>query len=232
MNAGILGVPHGRLTTIESYANTVTDGSHELTTAVDVEEQTTLGGGVACIEGRALRETVEEIDTATVDSGRIKIGSTRQKIQRWTDVVGLTAGDDHEGFLLVGSSDATFGFDVAGDAIIETAELDLGAFLDEHDVLGVGTAGTAAIGPIESITSHGTDVREDEEIGIGEHVRDSIRAGYLSQVRCHYDSDWGFVRCFLAASGYIEVYEPDLETADFVQFVAEDILPYVRSDDA
>lgn len=56
----------------------------------------------------------------------------------------LTASDDHDGFLLVGSSDAAFGFDVAGNTVVE----------------------------------------------------------------------------------------PDLETSEFVQLVADEILPYVRGDDA
>ena len=232
MNAGVLGVPvTGPLRNVDNRVTTSHDSGHELTTAVDVAEQHTLDGEVAAVEGRVLKETVKEQDTAIVEGGSIRIGCERQTNQRWADFSGIPARNDHEGFLLVNSSDATFAFDIVGDTVLESADIDLGAFVDTHEVLNVSTAGSPAVGPVNSVTAHGSNVLDDEEIGVGEHIRDSIRAGTLSQVRIRYRSDYGLVRGYLAASGYVEVYEPDLETPDFLSLVADDILPFASGGD-
>jgi hypothetical protein len=233
VNGGVLGVPiSGPLRNVSNRVTTRRDSGHELTTAVDVVEQHTLDGETAAVEGRVLRESVEEQEAVTVEDGSIRVGSERRTVQRWADFAGITARDDHEGFLVVNSSDSTFAYDVVGDAILEAAAIDLAGFVDEHEVLQVSTAGSPALGPVDSLTAHGSNVLEDEEIGVGEHIRDSIRAGTLSQVRVRYRSDHGPIRGYLAASGYVEIYEPDLETPEFLSLVADDILPFASGGDS
>ncbi|WP_323190744.1 hypothetical protein [Halostella sp. PRR32] len=36
---------------------------------------------------------------------------------------------------------------------------------------------------------------------------------------------------YLAGSGYVEVYEPDLETPEFLELVANDVLPFASGGD-
>jgi|GEM_PF-2880970 len=234
MNAGVLGVPASSrpLSTIDDRLDSMQESGHEVRTVVDVREQTTLDGDTAAVEGRVLYEEVEDTEHVRVEDGSIKVSDTRERVQQWANVCGAPATDGHDGFMLVDSSSAVFAFEIAGDTLLEPAEIALAEFVDEHDPFTVGTAGSPAVGPIDSVTAHGSDVLEDEDIGVGEHMRDSIRAGHLSQVRVRYESDWGLVRCYLAASGYVDVYEPDLETEEFLELVASDVLPFARGGDA
>jgi hypothetical protein len=233
VNAGVLGVPITTpLQEVRARVSTHNEKGHELTTAVDVAEQHTLSGSVASVEGRVLQEDIEEQEAVTVEDGSILVGEQRCAVQRWADFAGVTATDDHEGFLLVDSSDAVFAFDVVGDSILEAAEIDLAAFVDEQQVFALSTAGSPAVGPVDSVTAHGPNVLDDEDIGVGEHIEQAIRSGHLSQVRVRYDSpNYGIVRCYLAGSGYVEVYEPDLETPEFLELVANDVLPFASGGD-
>ena len=233
MNAGVLGVPSdARLTDISDRCSTHDERGHELITAVDVREQHTLEGNTACFEGRVLYEEIGTREAVRVKDGTIKVADRREKVQKWAEVAGMTARDGHQGFLLVDSSSAVFAFDVAGDAILEPANIQLADFVDHHDVHQVGTAGSPAVGPVDSVTAHGSNVLQDEDIGVGDHIKDSIRAGTLSQVRVRYESPaWGLVRGYLAASGYVEIYEPDLDTPQFLKLVASDVVPFTRGGD-
>lgn len=233
MNAGVLGVPlTGPLTDVSDRLDTRRERGEELRTAVDVGEQRTLDGGVAAVEGRVLQEDLDERDVVTVDDdGSISVGAVREPVQRWAEFAATTAQNGHDGFLVVDSSDAIFAFDIVGNAVLEPAEIDLAAFVDDHEVIKVGTAGSPAVGPVDSLTAHGRNVLEDEDIGVGEHIRDSIRAGHLSQVRVRYRSSHGLVKAYLAASGYVEIYEPDLETPEFLEVVADDVLPFASGGD-
>jgi hypothetical protein len=68
---------------------------------------------------------------------------------------------------------------------------------------------------------------------MGDAVRDAARANNLPQLAGEYHSDVTTmpVRCNLAASGYVEVWEPEMSTSEFLQWIRADILPYVTESD-
>ncbi|GGL73661.1 hypothetical protein [Halocalculus aciditolerans] len=234
MKRGTLGIPIDgtRLDEVESQIHTSREAGHDVRIGVDVSEQHDLRGDAICFEGRVLRERVEEVESAVVtESGGIRIGAKVEKTQQWADVSGAEATDRHDGFVLVDSSDGQFALDIVGRPVMEPARLRLGEFLGAHDVYSVTTAGMNTLGPVDTVTSHGSDVRQDTEVGIGELYESNLRAEALSQARFTLQSErFGPVRGYAASSGYIEVYG-DMETAEFVRFIEDDVIPHAGTEE-
>lgn len=242
MKRGIIGVPEsesGRLTTVEAYHTTKKEYGQELTAAIAPSEQRRLDGGAAFVEGTALKEEIEDQDYWYFDEENETIRKSQKKtdVQNRADFVAVPATDGQDGFAMVSSSAGEFAFDVIGRAdfvVMNRAEILLGDFyLDREDDFSIATGG----GPGEQLNTKfmawGDNVEEDDDLG--RNIRQAARANTLPQLAGTYPWDGRFVYANIAASGYVEVYEPDFSTYEFLDFVRREIMPYVErreSDDS
>jgi len=233
MKRGIIGVPEseaGRLTTVEPYHRTKTEYGQELTAAISPSEQQTLEGGAAFVEGTALKEEIEDQDYWYFDEEKDLIRKSERKtdVQHTADFVAVPATDAQDGFAMVSSSDGEFAFDVIGRAdhvVMNRAELLLGDFyLDREDDFSIATGG----GPgdrADTFMAWGSNVEDDKDLG--RRLRQAAQANVLPQLAGTYPWDGRIVYANIAASGYVEVYEPDFSTYEFLDFVRREIMPYV-----
>lgn len=244
MKRGIIGVPEsdaGRLTTVEAYHTTKTEYGQELTAAVAPSEQRTLGGGASFVEGTALKEEIEDQDYWYFDeeTDRIRKSERKTDVQRRTDFVAVPATADQDGFAMVSSSAGEFAFNVLGRSdrvVMNRATIDLGDFyLDRDDSFSVATGG----GPgdrADTFMAWGNSVEDDDDLG--RLVRHAAQSNTLPQLAGTYTWDGRVVHANIAASGYVEVYDPDFSTYEFLDYVRREIMPYVQrretddSDDA
>ena len=241
MQRGIIGVPSGeadRLTTVEPYHDTKHEMGMELSVAIAPEEQYTLTGNTNYIQGPALSEEIEEERKWVFDEdkGAIDSRSTHTKVQHTSNFVAVPGDSDRQGFAMVTSNEGTFAFGVLGRAdhtVMERAEIDLGDFyLDREDDFTIQTGGQSGrLDHADTMMAWGDGIEEDD--AIGDAVRDAARANTLPQLAGTYHSEVVAVpvKANIAASGYVEVWDPDMSTAEFLQWVQTDILPYVSTVD-
>lgn len=240
MQRGVIGTPEseaGRLTTVESYHDTREEYDRRLEAALSAGEQHTLTGGSAYIEGTALKEEVQETSewSYNPETESIDRGATREKVQHTSNFVAVPANETHRGFAMVSSSDGEFAFNVVGRAdytLMSRAEIQLGDFyLDHQDKFTVQTGGGHG-DHADTIMAWGHNV--DEDTAVGRPFEEAVKANTLPQLAGRYTSDVlaEIMEVNIAASGYVEVWDPDLSTPQFCEWVQEDILPYVRNSDA
>ena len=241
MQRGIIGVPvqdYDRFSTVEPFHASKVEYGQTLHAAIDPEEQRTLSGSTRFIQGSALKEEIDE-ETIYVYKEDVGIDTTTRhtKTQNASEFVAVPGDEDRQGFAMVASSDGVFAFTVLGRAdntVMDRAEIDLGDFyLDREDDFTIQTGGQqGSLGEVDTLMAWGNELEADDNIGRSLH--EAARANLLPQLAGTYVSDVIDVpvRVNLAASGYVEVWEPDLSVYDFLHWVRADILPYVRGADA
>lgn len=242
MQRGIIGVPTqdtDRLTTVEPYHRTKEEYGIDLTVAVAPAEQRTLHGGVGFVEGSALLEDVETTDTWVYDEDDNEISSrpTHSKTQHHSTFIAVPAANGDNGFAMVSSSDGEFVFGVLGHADmtpLDRATINLGDFYLAHeDDFTIQTGGQQGrLDQADTVMAWGRELEEDQDLGSAIH--DAARVNNLPQLAGTYTSDAiDFpMNVNLAASGYVEVWDPELSTYEFLEWVRSDIMPYVDSPDA
>lgn len=213
----------------------VSSGSEEFVRMLSVDEhsQATLSniGNVDVYEGAAIwdeeREPERWFDTGvSINKEQVEV---RERIgTRWAAV---PAENGHDGFAMTSTSAGTFAFDQLAhrqtNCVIEPAYLDLRSFLeDKRDHLDVWEIGREQPGRQTTMAWSGREAMTDEQINeaIDRHAVLTLDVDYQSEYR----------RVSLAQSGWIEVFEPDMETAEFLEFVSQEVLPYAftaESDD-
>lgn len=233
MKAGIIGVPEGeadRITDVEAFSTTTEEYGLELNTVVETEEVQTLSGDTKFIEGTALKETAEDEEKAYIEDGKIRFRDAKVERQQFGEFTVVPANDDHNGFVIVSSSSATFAFDLIDrTTIINRAEISLGGFLKQHNDFSATTAGMSGhAGQVDSAVTWGRNVFDDTEFK--DPLGDAVVADNLSQLAGQYMSDGVRVKANLSESGYVQVYEPDMDTMEFLDWVIRDILPFASGE--
>lgn len=241
MQRGIIGVPvqqADRLTTVEPYHSTKQEYEYTLTAAIAPHEQRTLDGGAQFIEGRALREQVDDDSSWVYDEDEQAIDrrSTRTKVQETSKFVAVPAADGQRGFAMVTSNDGTFAFSVIGRADMtpmDRAQIALGDFyLTYESDFTIQTGGQQGrLDRADTLMAWGQSIEDDEDLGDAVHA--AATSNNLPQLAGTYTSPHNsrLMRVNLAASGYVEVWEPEMSTYEFLDWVRSDILPHVESVD-
>ena len=105
----------------------------------------------------------------------------------------------------------------------EPYAIDLNTWMDEHDVLSSGTVGfQGRLDNADSGTLFGDSVLKDDKLG------SEVRNSAMNQVRVEYNRNkGGMTSVYLCASGYVEVYEGVDSIDMFLDFVADEIVPYL-----
>ena len=244
MQAGIIGVPTdgGELGVIESEDDVQERYGMEFHTTLSVQRVEDLSGDTQFVEGTALREEQIEVDRAEVedvedDDGpphRIRIRESRRKEQTWADFVAVEARDGHPGFVAVSTSEAEFVFDVIARQFpglrIERTEIDLGRFVDAKDDYNLQGAGGVAAGvEAEKFMTWGDELEEDPDLG--DLVQQNKDGKTTPIAPGTYVFDKWSVHCNVAQSGWVEVWTPDWTTHEFVDWVEQEVMPFVAHTD-
>jgi len=205
----------------------VSGGMEEFVRMLSVEDHTqaTLStiGDVELYEGAAIWDEAREPEKwfdagSTINKEQVEV---RERTgTRWAAVPGENG---HEGFAMTSTSAGTFAFDQLAhrqtNCVIEPAFLDLRSFLeDKRDRLDVWEIGRDKPAGQTTMAWSGRESMTDAQIdeAIDRHAVLTLDVDYHDEYR----------RVSLAQSGWIEVFEPDMETAEFVEFVSEEVLPY------
>lgn len=116
----------------------------------------------------------------------------------------------------------------------KNVEIDLNAFRDAHPDANPSSFGIGYRGVADGATKgtlHGRNLYDDPDLG--RELRDGT---LVNELRVEYGWKDGnnvtrIVSAYLARSGYVEVYDPKFETEEFVDFVRDQIVPYVGETD-
>lgn len=236
MKAGIIGVPvDGELGTIQSMDDVDERYGMKFHTTLSVQRVKDLEGGTQFVEGTALREEQVEEDRAEVEedddgSHTIRIRDSRRKAQTWADFIAVEARNGHPGFVAVSTSDAEFVFDVIARQFptvrIERTQIDLGDFVDAKNGYNLQGAGGVATGSnADKFMSWGDQL--DEDTDLGDLVVQNKDGDTTPIAPGRYTWDKWSVHCNVAQSGWVEVWAPDFTTHEFVDWVEDEVMPFV-----
>lgn len=233
MQAGKLGLVE------EGWIDDPTDAAYKSTeTRTIVEEtefirmlsvqdttQATLStiGTVDVYEGAALWDEEKEPERWYPVGEDVEKRTTTIRERTGTEWAAVPQTGGHDGFALAATSAGTFVFDQLAHnqpvCRIEPAYIDLRSFLeDNRDRLHVWEIGTDshAGGRVEM---HWSDDAMSES-----EINQAISGQAVITLDASYDD--AYRRVSLAQSGWIEVFEPEMETAEFLEVVSEEVLPY------
>lgn len=221
MRAGVLGVVDGSFQMVDSYAETVEAGDHDLERRLEIDRVFSLPSGGMAFEGRAAAERLVSERDATIEADGIAVTEGTDVTTEFTEFVGIPGE-----FVAVGSGRGTFAFDLVGaetNTTIERATLGLEGVLDDHDDatpwrVGVSGNGDNAVNG----TFHGADLRASRDL-------DALLAdATLTQLGLAYGHDGDDVKMTTSRSGYVEVYQPSsYDTEDYLEYVRDEVLPHV-----
>lgn len=221
MKAGVIGLVDGDFDVVDSLADTVDVDGRTLERCFEIDRVFSTGTGRMAFAGRAAGEFVRDGETPEIDDGEIRLRESPRTETCYTEFVGIP-GD----FVVVGSGQGTFAFDLIGQetgTTIRRATLDLDGVYNRQNgarpwkagFYGNGDGGASGI-------FHGTDLRESHDIdGI---LRDST----LNQLGLAYEYDTAELKMTASRSGYVEVYQPsEFDSKQYLDYLADDIVPHL-----
>lgn len=242
MRSGIIGVPSDSTSLGIESVEPVNDTHHEygmdLRRVIETTDVRRFNGQTRWVEGRALFDDLEDVDKYIVDAGKISKRDGKRRVPKYAKFVAVPATDSHRGFVIISSSSADFVFDMIArqnHVTIGRPTIRLGAFLRDRpdfDVDGSGASGTGSP-KAQTIMAYGNDLLNDESVGgvltraaqVAEGEGEAAKNLPVLSGRYDYNSRIAFVS--LAASAYVNVYNPALETDEFLDWVRSEIIPYI-----
>lgn len=223
MESGIIGFVHGDFGRIKDETTATEDGDTELLRRVEVDETQTLESGREIQTGSVAKDKkVKQQNTQITDEGIVR----RETTEIDTDYAPFAAIPGE--VIILGTGAGTFGFDLIGrqvEALVERAEINLGDFVGDYEdgsfwQYGFYNSGLNA----EKGVLYGVEVDEDNT---AQTFMNSATPNQIGLDILYGDKP---VKLTMSESGYVEVYQPgDWETPEYVDFVADVVLPYVRS---
>lgn len=223
MKSGIIGFAHGDFGKIKDETTVIEDGETELLRRIEVDETLTLESGREVQIGSvAKEERVKRQKTQITDEGIVRAETSEIE----TDYAPFAAIPGE--IVLLGTGAGTFGFDLIGrqvEALIERGEIDLDKFVSDYEDGSFWQYGFYNTGlNAETGVFYGSEVSKDNS---AQTFINSASANQIGLDILYGDKP---VKLTMTESGYIEVYQPsDWETAEYVDFVADVVLPYIRS---
>lgn len=243
MRAGIIGVPvDGEIDQIESNDATREEFGMEFHTTLDVQRVENLSGETKYVEGTALKEEQEKGKRAEVqqkddddpDEFSIRVRDARRKAQTWADFVAVEARNGHPGFVAVSTSDAEFVFDVVAKQLpgvrIDRTEIRLGSFVESKDSYNLQGAGGVALGSnADKFMTWGAELEDDDDLG---DLVDANKESDTTPIAPGlYPYDGWTVHCNVAQSGWVEIWDPEFSTSQFVEWVESEVMPHVAAEE-
>lgn len=205
------------------------------TSALNVRERGTLPSGMRYAAGEVAERVEERVDTTTIsDDGNISRSQEDDVVERYAKWA-LVPGE----FAIVWKDFALkhLRFATPIRSYEDDVRIDLNEFRDNHLDSNPTSFGMAHRGVGDGATKgtlHGINLYNDPDLG------DELRDGTLvNELRLEHTWDPSstrsrYVSVYLARSGYVEVYEPKLETDEFIEYVRDELYPLldVVDDDA
>lgn len=223
MKSGIVGFVHGDFGRIEDETTAIEDGGTTLLRRIEVDETLTLESGREVQIGSVAKdEKVRRQKTQITDEGIVR--EETNEIE--TDYAPFAAIPGE--VIILGTGAGTFGFDLIGrqvEALIERADIDLDRFVADYEDGSFWQYGFYNTGlNAENGVFYGAELDEDNT---AQTFINSASANQIGLDILYGDKP---VKLTMAESGYVEVYQPsDWETPEYVEFIADVVLPYVRS---
>ena len=224
MQAGICAIVAGEFDVLQDYTETVTEDGHDLDRSIEIDRIFSLPSGDRGFAGTAAAERLVTRSTTQIVDGEIRVTET----DATETVRSAVAGVPGE-FVLTANSTGTFAFDLIGAQTgtdVDRGRLDLSGFLAAHDDGSPWKAGFYdGPGPAAKGTVYGEDLLADEAVG---PVLDSAA---LNQLGIDYAYAGQDVKVDLTESGFVQRYRPrGQSTAEFLGYVAEEILPHLTAE--
>jgi len=230
MKAGVLGVVSGEMDEIESFHASQEQDGTTFSRSLQLELEGHTEAGDPVYTGEAAHQTVEEIETVSIDhqSGDIVVAEEPHREGKYTQVIAVPGE-----FVAVSSGAGEFAFDLiqetAPGVSVSRARLDLTEFADQYydapevNPWQVGFYGN--LGEAEKGVVYGDDVFDDSEIG------DVLERTQLNQLGLRYEVLGKEVKMTMSDSGYLEVYQPsNFSSVDYANYVMGQILPFASMD--
>lgn len=220
MKAGVVGIVDGSFDAVDSYTQTVTQDGYELDRCLEIDRVFSLPAGGMGFAGRAAETTLGDETVTKIENGEIHVSERTRPHTRHTEFVGIPGE-----FVVVGSGDGTFAFDLIGADTatdIERATLDLDGFFRAH-----GSATPWKAGFFGSSddglngTVYGKDLRASHDLD------DVLANSSLNQLGLTYGFDGTKLKMVATRSGYVEVYRPtEFEAGQYLGYLREEIVQY------
>lgn len=212
----------GDVPRMQPYRGSRTEEDVELVDQIAVDGVQRTPNGTDITEGRAATQTLKTTESVALAADGIAVEGDEAVATRHTAFASVPGE-----FVVVERGGGTFLFDLIGrvsPGSVERAVLDLDALLDSLPDATLWKLGFFdRDGGAESGVVHGADVLADAEFGAA--LADLPK----NQVGLDVERDGVEYRLNAARSGYVELYRPaDVSTADFVEFVHEEILPHAN----
>ena len=205
------------------------EDGEELLSSLEVRNPTVLtleaytdGGSVRWNRGRAAKEHVEDVKSTEIHpDGGIDVSTDGRETR--TEVTDLLHVQDE--FIVTQNTECDFAHslieDATGGEVVDT-RLDLREFVNEYPDAKYSLGGF-----------YDRDAAADKAVNIGhlnedEHARENIESAKINRLGIENFSYNGRSLDFLITeSAYVDVYNSNVDTTEFVQFLHDIVMPHV-----
>lgn len=229
MKAGVIGSVSGTFEEVTSFVEVNEQDGVEFARSLQVTNSGGLDSGHKFYAGEAAIQDIDETERVAIDSstGDIEVSDEGIKTGKYTEFV-IVPGE----VMAVGSGSGTFAFRLLEElhpgVHVERAELNLNAYAEDYysaeevNPWQVGFYGN--IGEAEKGVVYGENVFSDNQIG------EVLERSQLNQLGLEYPMLGDDLKVTMAASGYVEVYDPsNYETSDYAEYIVSEIAEYIES---
>lgn len=225
MDSGKLSIVDSSSDELDSFYNELPGGDSPFETfaeSIVVDDTIDLGRAGTAYKGRAALEDVEEIyDKEIQESGKIEIEKTLRKAVRTTEFILVP-----DSFMATQSSAGDFLIPMLNrnteHAVFE-AEIDLIGYVNQIEDPQFWKVGfEQRADGAENGVLHGTQVLGDSEIG------DLLGDVQKNQIGIEHPLNDETAKSFATKSGYFELYQPNSDTKEFIQYLQDNIVYNLR----
>lgn len=182
------------------------------------------GESIRWNRGRAAKEHVEDAKSTEIHrDGRIDVGTDGTRVRaEVTDVLHV-----QDEFIVTQNTECDFAHslveDATGGEVVDT-RLDLRGFVNDYPDVKYSLGGF-----------YDRDATADKEVNIGhlnkdEHARENIDSAKINRLGIENFSYNGRSLDFLITeSGYVDIYDSNVDTTEFVQFLHDIVMPHVSN---
>ncbi|WP_440988884.1 hypothetical protein [Haloarchaeobius baliensis] len=217
MRAGVIAKIYGSLNGL-----TTTQFDDDENSVLEVRRFAGTASGNRVVVGAAARERQRTDTGYSIRGTEIEEVSDEGTVTEFTEF--LAVPDE---FVMVGSGDGTFAFDLIGEvggADIERTSIDLDSYfgsVESADAWKVGFSEHE--GQTDNGVLYGADILGDDEFG------EVVDRASLNQLGVTYETQSDeTVKLNITESGYVNVYSPDFDSLEFADFVTSSVAPFVE----
>jgi len=225
MTSGKISIVESEHSELEALYNEVSAGDtpfESFSETLIIDEEIHLDNNRTAYKGRAAVEDVDEVQQKKVlGQGQIEYQETLEKIVRTTEFLFIP-----DSFLIVENTAGEFILPLLNrntEHSVFDAKIDLYGYSSEFEDVNHWKVGfEERTDSAENGVIHGDKILQDPEIG------NLLGKTQKNQIGIEHPMADDIAKVFVTKSGYLELYQPDLTTREFIQYLESNVIQHLK----